>query len=184
MYNSIFVNLLVKLWQWIVKAYEGSLLKRILGFFIKGIKKISSGSFVVQVITTENKATKNSLVYRIYESIIDLYNKIILKLNKLVGNYKRGSKVTTRIKSLHRAECRVLETHLTLIGSLILGLTVINMIINKSINKNHILMIISVAIIFKGLAYSSEIIEFFKESYIYEMGRSLMSAEEGSDGWW
>lgn len=184
MYNSIFVNLLVKLWQWIVKAYEGSLLKKILGFFSNGFKKLSSGSAVVQVITTKNKATEESLIYRFYEMIIDLYNKIILKLNRLVIGYKKGSKVTIRIKSLYRAESRVLETHLTFIGSLLLGMTVLNMIINKSVNKKHILMIIPIIIIFKGLAYSSEFVEFFKESYIYGIGHSLMSTEEGSDGWW
>lgn len=185
MYNSILVNLLVKLWQKIEALYEYSLVSKIFRGLGRGCKSLIAGSFIMSLFCKNSKAMEKTILYRIYGGLIDLYNRLFNSLNKFIKNAKKTSILSKNTSYIIESKLNLFKVYGVILASFVLGVLFLGMRFGHEISLLKIIMtlgIVGLSLLF--LKYGKEIFSYVEDSKLCNLIKGLFEIDEGVDQWW
>ncbi len=184
MYNSFVISILAKSWNVLQEGYEYSILKRINTFFIGGFKKLSKGSKIIKLFTSNRNLIEESFLYKLYGKLIDRINAGFNSIENHMKNICRGSIVYNSIYNLFKDETSRQTASSLFFIVLGVGVIVINLI--KGLNSYKFYLVPIVLIISSLLVIGSRIScrGILKGSYTFNLIKDIFSIDEGVDQWW
>lgn len=184
MYNSVLVRFLMKIWNTLESWYENSLVNKIGNSISKFFKTISKGSVAKEIFTEDVDIIENTLFYRIYSKLVDIYNNIFKKMNDGLKPAKENSIYSKTVNGLFKNNLELIKTF-----SIFFMFFGIGIIINSFIRGIFLsgAVIGSIILILLGLfiLYLDElVIVILENSWFVNFIINIFKVEEGGDQWW
>lgn len=177
MYNSYLVGFLVKLWNLVESSYENSILKKIVDNIRRFFIFIFKHSVVKSIIADEKDILPNTLLYKIYKFLVNLYNKILIFLNENIKKLGSGSFFFATVKKYFVNDETAVSTLVRTLRFLFVGILFVNIFIKKNIYISLMCVILIITL-------SNKFYENMKTSNIYKLVEDILSVDEGGDQWW
>lgn len=184
MYNSFFINLSVKSWNYLQKVYRYSILHRISSFFIEGFKKLSRGSKVVELFISDRNLIEESFLFGLYGNLIEGINTRFNSINNYMKNIRGASLACNTICKLFSNGIR-LKTTVSLFSIILgIGIIVANLIQGLASYKLYLpplgLIIFTLLLMLPAIGYK----EILEGSYVFNLIKDIFLLDEGVDQWW
>lgn len=184
MYNSFIVQVLVRIWKVLVTGYDNSFLKIFNDRVKKGIKFLSKGSYTTGLFTSDRSLIEESLLYDLYSKVINLINRIISWLKKVINKASSGSVIHTTVYSLFSDEVKLMNTFYIFFIAFGTGIIINNLVKGFYAGKSYTISILLIFVSFIGLSIGKNYREMLKESYAFQFIKSIFTVDEGVDQWW
>lgn len=184
MYYSVVVGLLVKAWKFLVNGYDNSLLKKICYPVMKGIKNLSKGSLIIRLFTSNRSLIEESLLYRLYTIIVDIANRIIDGLKKVVKKGSQGSLIYTSFYKLFEDEIQLQNTLYVFLMAFGIGIIANNLVRGYYQGRSYLVSIALIIISVIGLNIKEDYKKVLEGSFAFRIVRSIFTIDEGVDQWW
>ncbi len=185
MYSSIFVGILSKIWNFIRKNYEYSILKRILNFIGRGIKALFKGSVFAGIFISNRKLIEESLLYKIYRIFIKGINKFIEFIKKIVTKDKKGSIISNCCSVLFKDDVSIINTFSFFFISFGIFIIINDMVRGKFTGKSYIVSFILIIFSLMSLKLEKNYKERLENSFMFNFVKNLfLIDEERGEKWW
>lgn len=178
--NSIVVSLLKKIPYKFKKAYQCSLIKKILAEIVESFKYLGKGSSFLKIFVVNNNIFEKSLFYKIYCKVLDFAYEMIEKLRTIVIKGKKGSVINEMVSKLFKDKKEAKNTFYLFF--LFFGLTILTLnlfkgeILGRDIIISFFIIIMSLIGIFiknnrEGVFNGSLLFKFIKNIFLVDEGR-------------
>lgn len=184
MYNSVVVNVLANIWRVLAEGYQYSLLKKFNHFVGSGIKKLSKGSNVVKLFTSNRSLIEESFLYQIYCKIVDVINKIFIALRRGINKNNPGSIIYNTVYNLFQGGVQVQRTFYVFFLSFGIGIIVNNVIRGFFAGKSYIVALALIFASIVGLKVKDDYEGILRGSHFCAFIRSVFTIDEGVNQWW
>lgn len=184
MYNSFIVSTSVKIWNWILFGYEGSLLKGLIELIKFGLGYLFNGSVVKRFFISRRSIIEESFVYLLVRNITDLINQVLIKINKFIKRASANSIIYINTYKLFSTEVDALRSLFIFTFFFGMGLVGNNIIRGFYSGRSYIIAIIITIGSLLGLSLKENYKEILNGSWFYRFCNSIFSIDEGGDNWW
>lgn len=179
MYNSIFISMIVKVWECIDFEYNRSTFKKIIDAFSRGISYLSNGSRFKSIFKSRDSMIEKSFIYSMYISFMNFINRVFRKTRIYIKENIKYSLICNNIYSLFRTKIEVLRTSFIFTLSFGIGLAVNNIIRGYYSGRSYIVIAILVIGSIIGLSLKEDYTKILEDSLLYKFIYSIFSIEEG-----
>lgn len=179
MHGSIVVSMLIKISHKLKRAYEYSLLKKILIKIVEAFKYLGKGSFFLKVFVDESNAFEESLFYKTYCKVLDFVYEMVEKFRIIVNKGKKGSVIDEMVSKLFKDKKEVRNTFYLFF--LFFGLTILTLNLFKGeISARNIIISFSIIIVsLAGIFIKNNYEEAFDGSIVFKFIKNIFSVDEG-----
>lgn len=184
MYNSITVTVLAKIWSVITTGYRYSILKKIMNGLGRGLKYIGRGSCFIGIFTSSRKIVQESIFYVVYCKCMNIIQKILEVLKRLISKWNSGSFIDTSTSSNFKNEDTIQNALSVFL--LFFGLTVFifNAVRGKFLGNSFRISILVIIIALIGFKYEGGYMRIIRNSNCFKLVNSIFTIDEGGEKWW
>ena len=178
MNNSIFLNTIIKFWEFIVFEYRRSFIKKILDSLGRGLSYLSKGSRFKSFFVSRDSMIAQGFLYSIYKKIMYFINKILNNMRDYIGEKGEYSLGYRNIRSLFINKIELLRTLFIFILSFALGLAFNNIVRGNYSGRSYIVIMFLVLVSIIGLSLKENYNNIIKNSLIFRFIYSIFTIEE------
>lgn len=178
MYNSVFVSVIIKIWEFINYEYNRSFLKKIVESFRKALSYLSNGSRVKSIFKSKDYLIEKSFIYKWYLSFMNFINKILDKIRSFIEKNGEYSIIYKNIKSLFSTKIEVFRTFFVFTLSFGVGLALNNIIRGYYAGRSYFVIAVIVFVSLLGISLKENYKQIFKNSLVWRFIYSIFSIEE------
>ena len=182
MYNSVVIGILARAWEMLRGIYEYSALKRIRDFIVIGFKRLSKGSRVVELLTSDRNLIEEGLIYELYCRGVDWVNGLIGAIEIGMEDILKGSLIYNSMHGLFGCQ-RDWQMNISLFSAILgVGIMAINLARGIGAYEYYILPIIFIMITIAGCKTSYK--DVLDGSFVFNFIRNIFVIDEEVDQWW
>ncbi len=178
MYNSIFVSLVVRFWEFINREYKRSFLKKIVDSFSRAWEYLSNGSRFKSIFTSRDYLIEKSFIYKGYASFIDFVNRVLNRVRSYIEKNSDSSIIYKNVRSLFSTKVELFRTFFVFTLSFGLGLAVNNIIRGYYAGRSYLAIAVLVFLSLVGISLKENYKDIFKNSIVWRIIYSIFSIEE------
>lgn len=184
MYNSFIVRIFVGAGNAFSLAYNGSILRRIVGIINSSISYLAKDSIAVGIFTKNFSLIEDSYFYGLFSKILKFFSKTFVRLNNLFNRIGEESIACSSIRKLFSTELALIRTLSTFVFFFAVGIILINLDSGLYWGRTYIVSIIlilgSLTVFNRGENFKISL----ENSSVYGFIKNLFIIDEGGDQWW